>query len=85
MDLLATLRSLLSDLRQAVKEEHRRHVSVQRFAGRASRSPRAAMAFSEGASCLDNMLILGATSVGRSSSIRPNVIFDGTGGLSIAR
>lgn len=39
--------------------------------------------FGEGSSCYDNVLIFGNVSVGRHTWIGPNVILDGSGGLSI--
>ncbi|WP_112662177.1 acyltransferase [Microvirga flavescens] len=39
--------------------------------------------FGEGSSCYDNVLILGDVAVGAHTWIGPNVILDGTGGLSI--
>jgi acetyltransferase-like isoleucine patch superfamily enzyme len=39
--------------------------------------------FGEGTSCYDNVLILGNVKVGGNTWIGPNVVLDGTGGLSI--
>ena len=39
--------------------------------------------FGEGTSCYDNVLILGDVEVGKNCWIGPNVILDGSGGLSI--
>lgn len=38
------------------------------------------MGFGEGTTCYDNVLILGAVTVGRNTWIGPNVILDGSGG-----
>ena len=82
MDLLATLRSLISDLRKQTKEKHQRHVSVGDLLADRWETARG-YGFGEGTSCYDNVLILGAVSVGENCWIGPNVILDGTGGLSI--
>lgn len=39
--------------------------------------------FGEGTSCYDNVLVLGDVKVGRNCWIGPNVILDGSGGLTI--
>jgi len=41
------------------------------------------LGFGEGASCYDNVLVLGDVRVGENTWIGPNAILDGSGGLSI--
>ena len=82
MDLLAPLRALLSDLRQQMKEKHHRHVSVGDLLNDRWDVARS-YGFGEGTSCYDNVLILGDVTVGKNCWIGPNVILDGSGGLSI--
>ena len=82
MDLESEFRSLVRDLRSEMKEKFHRHVSLQdllfdrwetaKFYG-----------FGEGASCYNNVLILGDVNVGKNTWIGPNVILDGSGGLQI--
>jgi acetyltransferase-like isoleucine patch superfamily enzyme len=43
----------------------------------------AAYGFGKGTTCYDNVLVLGDVAVGRDTWIGPNVILDGSGGLSI--
>ena len=82
MDLLAAMRALVSDLRREVREKHHRYVSTGDLLG--DRWERArAYGFGEGTSCYDNVLVLGAVSVGKNCWIGPNVILDGSGDLLI--
>jgi len=82
MDLLAALRALLSDLRRQIKEKHQRHVSVGDLLTDRWEIARS-YGFGENTSCYDNVLILGAVSVGKNCWIGPNVVLDGSGGLTI--
>jgi acetyltransferase-like isoleucine patch superfamily enzyme len=82
MDLLTTLRALLSDLRQQTWEKHKRHISVGDLLTDRWETARY-HGFGEGTSCYDNVLILGSVTVGKNCWIGPNVILDGSGGLSI--
>jgi len=82
MDLFATLRAQLSDLRRQTKENYQRHVSVGDLLADRWETARE-YGLGEGTSCYDNVLILGAVTVGKNCWIGPNVILDGSGGLSI--
>lgn len=78
MDLV----QLLQDLRAKMRLQHRRHVSTGDLL--TDRWERACeLGFGEGTSCYDNVLILGEVIVGRHCWIGPNVVLDGSGGLSI--
>jgi acetyltransferase-like isoleucine patch superfamily enzyme len=82
MDLLASLHALIADLRREMWKKQRRHVSIGDLL-----SDRWELAqnyrFGEGTSCYDNVLVLGSVTVGKNCWIGPNVILDGSGGLSI--
>jgi acetyltransferase-like isoleucine patch superfamily enzyme len=82
MELLAAIRALLSDLRREMREKHRRHVPTGDLLSDRWETARS-YGFGEGTSCYDNVLILGAVSVGKNCWIGPNVVLDGSGGLSI--
>ena len=82
MNLLAALRALLSDLRREKREKYQRHVSVGDLLTDRREIARE-YGFGEGTSCYDNVLILGSVTVGRHCWIGPNVVLDGSGGLSI--
>jgi acetyltransferase-like isoleucine patch superfamily enzyme len=82
MDLFPTLRSLLSHLSRQTRENHQRHVSVGDLLTDRWETARE-YGFGEGTSCYDNVLILGGVTVGKNCWIGPNVILDGSGGLSI--
>lgn len=80
--LESELKALLQRLRVAMRQRWNRHVStadlltdrweIARFLG-----------FGEGSSCYDNVLVLGEVRVGKSTWIGPNVVLDGSGGLSL--
>ena len=62
--------------------EHRRSVSFgDTFTDRWERAR--FHGFGEGSSCYDNVLILGDVQVGKHTWIGPNVVLDGSGGLTI--
>ncbi|MEO8667546.1 MAG: acyltransferase [Bauldia sp.] len=82
MDLLASLRTLIAGLRRDMREKHDRHVPLGDLLGDRWEIARD-YGFGEGTSCYDNVLILGSVTVGRNCWIGPNVVLDGTGGLSI--
>jgi acetyltransferase-like isoleucine patch superfamily enzyme len=82
MDVLAAFRTILADLRKEKWERYHRHVSVGDLLTDRWETARE-YGFGEGTSCYDNVLILGAVSVGRHCWIGPNVVLDGLGGLLI--
>jgi acetyltransferase-like isoleucine patch superfamily enzyme len=82
MDLLASLKSLIAELRREKRERFRRHVSVGDLLTDRWEIARE-YGFGEGTSCYDNVLILGDVRVGRNCWIGPNTILDGQGGLTI--
>lgn len=82
MDPLAALRTLIAELRREKREKFRRHVSVGDLLTDRWEIARD-YGFGEGTSCYDNVLILGDVTVGRHCWIGPNVILDGSGGLTI--
>jgi acetyltransferase-like isoleucine patch superfamily enzyme len=82
MDLAGEIRALLSRLRQLMRDKHQRHVSVGDLLTDRWDAARE-HGFGEGTSCYDNVLILGTVTVGKHCWIGPNVVLDGTGGLSI--
>ncbi len=82
MDLLKELQRLLAELRSEKRRLHNRHVSVGDMLTDRFELARE-YGFGEGTSCYDNVLILGDVSVGKNCWIGPNVILDGSGGLSI--
>jgi acetyltransferase-like isoleucine patch superfamily enzyme len=81
-ELLARLTAALRSLRRRMREKFARRVptgdlltdrwETAQFYG-----------FGEGSSCYDNVLILGDVTVGAKTWIGPNVVLDGSGGLSI--
>lgn len=76
------IQTLLKELRQAMKDEFDRHVSIQDLLS--DRWETAEFyGFGEGTSCYNNVLILGDVKVGKNTWIGPNVILDGSGGLEI--
>lgn len=82
MDLLVSIRTALSDLRRQTKEKHQRHYSVGDLLSDRWETA-LGYGFGKGTSCYDNVLILGEVTVGKDCWIGPNVILDGSGGLSI--
>jgi acetyltransferase-like isoleucine patch superfamily enzyme len=82
MDLLTKVRALLAVLQQEMREKHQRHVSVgDLLTDRWETAKR--LKFGSGTSCYDNVLIIGDVTVGSNCWIGPNVVLDGSGGLSI--
>jgi acetyltransferase-like isoleucine patch superfamily enzyme len=81
-DFELNLKNTLHALREEIRKNYDRHVSVgdllmdrwetANFYG-----------FGEGTSSYDNVLIIGDVKVGKHSWIGPNVILDGSGGLTI--
>ena len=82
MDLLADIRALLAKLRREMQEKYRRHVSTGDLLSDRWETARN-LGFGEGSSCYDNVLVLGDVTVGKHCWIGPNVILDGSGGLTI--
>jgi acetyltransferase-like isoleucine patch superfamily enzyme len=82
MDILAAFQTLLSDLRKEKREKYQRHVSVGDLLTDRWEIARE-NGFGAGTSCYDNVLILGNVTVGKHCWIGPNVVLDGSGGLSI--
>lgn len=76
------LKETLKKLRQSMKDQYNRHVSIQDLL-----SDRWETAdfygFGDGTSCYNNVLIIGDVKVGKNTWIGPNVILDGSGGLEI--
>jgi acetyltransferase-like isoleucine patch superfamily enzyme len=83
MELLESLRILISGLNREMQERYHRRVSVGDLLTDRWEIARD-YGFGEGTSCYDNVLILGKVTVGKHCWIGPNVILDGSGGeLSI--
>ena len=82
MDLLTDIRALLTRLSREMREKYRRHVSTGDLLTDRWETARS-LGFGEGTSCYDNVLVLGDVSVGKNCWIGPNVILDGSGGLTI--
>ena len=75
-------RNFVRDLRLEMKEKYHRHVTLQDLLSDRWETAQF-YGFGEGASCYNNVLILGNVEVGKYTWIGPNVILDGSGGLSI--
>ena len=82
MDLMTSLRELLATLSQQMRETHKRRVPVGDLLTDRWQIARD-YGFGEGTSCYDNVLIIGDVRVGRNCWIGPNVVLDGSGGLTI--
>lgn len=81
-ELLSKIKTIYSSLRELMWSEHSRHVSMgDLFTDRWETAKN--YNFGEGASCYDNVLILGDVAVGKKTWIGPNVVLDGSGGLKI--
>jgi acetyltransferase-like isoleucine patch superfamily enzyme len=80
--LKTLLGELFQELRVEMKQRFKRHVSLQDLL--TDRWETASFyGFGEGTSCYNNALILGDVKVGEHTWIGPNVILDGSGGLTI--
>ena len=79
---LASFREAVEFLRERMKTRHNRHVSMADLLSDRWETARF-YGFGEGASCYNNVLIVGDVKVGRQSWIGPNVVLDGSGGLEI--
>jgi acetyltransferase-like isoleucine patch superfamily enzyme len=69
-------------LAQQMRRQWNRHVSVGDLLTDRWEAARD-YGWGEGTSCYDNVLVLGDVAVGRNTWIGPNVVLDGSGGLSI--
>ncbi|HLI13464.1 MAG TPA: acyltransferase [Alphaproteobacteria bacterium] len=76
------MRAAIERLQDEKKQQHRRHVSVGDLLTDRWETARR-YGWGEGASCYDNVLVIGEVRVGRNTWIGPNVILDGSGGLEI--
>jgi acetyltransferase-like isoleucine patch superfamily enzyme len=81
-DLEVTMMNLLRNMRARMHQDFARHVSTGDLLSDRWETARS-YGFGEGSSCYDNVLIIGDVKVGRKTWIGPNVILDGSGGLSI--
>lgn len=76
------MKRLFFILRSRMKSRFNRHVSFgDLFTNRWETAQ--FLGFGTGTSCYDNVLILGDVKVGKNTWIGPNVVLDGSGGLSI--
>ncbi len=76
------LKILYKQLDNDMKTQFERHVSIgDLIIDRWERAK--TYGFGEGTSCYDNVLIIGEVKVGKNCWIGPNVILDGSGGLTI--
>jgi acetyltransferase-like isoleucine patch superfamily enzyme len=81
-ELIRQLREIHEYLQRKKIKEFKRRVSFGDLI--CERDHNAAIyGFGKGTTCYDNVLILGEVSVGEQTWIGPNVILDGTGGLTI--
>lgn len=81
-DWTQRFRNWFATLVQDKKQEHNRALSLgDYFVDRWEKAR--ALGFGEGTSVYDNVLILGDVTVGTHTWIGPNVVLDGSGGLSI--
>lgn len=76
------LKEGLKELRQIMKDQFNRHVSIQDLLSDRWETAKF-YGFGEGTSCYNNVLIIGDVKVGKHTWIGPNVILDGSGGLDI--
>ena len=80
--LYQKFKNLLSGLIDQKKAEYDRYLPMaDYFVDRFEKAK--LLGFGEGTSCYDNVLILGQVLVGNHTWIGPNVILDGSGGLTI--
>ena len=76
------VKDILNRLRQTMKDQFDRHVSIQDLLSDRWETAKF-YGFGEGTSCYNNVLILGDVKVGKNTWIGPNVVLDGSGGLEI--
>lgn len=76
------VRAMHQELRDKMKADHQRQVSFGDLVSDRWENAKA-YDFGDGASCYDNVLIIGDVRVGKNTWIGPNVILDGSGGLEI--
>ena len=81
-DLESQLKTLLTQLRAKKFQSFGRFVSTGDLLSDRWEIARS-YGFGDGASCYDNVLVIGDVKVGRSTWIGPNVVLDGSGGLTI--
>jgi len=81
-ELIERLRQAYRELQETQRQRWQRRASFGDLISDRSENART-YGFGEGTTCYDNVLILGAVSVGRHVWIGPNVILDGSGGLTI--
>ena len=80
--IIERIKNAYVDLREQMWTKYKRHVSFgDLFTDRWETARR--YGFGDGASCYDNVLILGDVKVGKNTWIGPNCILDGSGGLEI--
>lgn len=82
MALQAALQALQQDLQDRKLAEFKRRVGFGDLITERDRNA-AQYGFGPGTTCYDNVLILGEVTVGANTWIGPNVILDGSGGLTI--
>lgn len=76
------LRRIYLRLRHRMRTRFHRHVALGDLCTNRWETARY-LGFGEGASCYDNVLVLGDVRVGSHTWIGPNVVLDGSGGLEI--
>ena len=81
-DLLSSLRALWTRRQREVHAEFQRTLPLADYVVDRWEKARA-LGFGEGTSIYDSALVIGAVMVGRNTWIGPNVVLDGSGGLSI--
>ena len=82
MDVGEEIQRLIRYLRLRMKDQFARHVSIPDLLS--DRWETAEFyGFGEGTSCYNNVLIIGDVKVGKNTWIGPNVILDGSAGLTI--
>lgn len=80
--IFSRIKRLYQYSRFKMRKHHQRHVSFgDLFTNRWETA--AFLGFGKGSSCYNNVLVLGNVNVGCHTWIGPNVILDGSGGLSI--
>ena len=82
MKIQQDLKKLIQELRHTMKEQFKRHVSIQDLLSDRYETAKF-YGFGAGSSCYNNVLIIGDVKVGKHTWIGPNVVLDGSGGLEI--